>query len=78
LLTACRSELCQRFYYYYCYAAFNAPCVGHKDDESQAIKNKKKRLENKKNVKNVKNVTKIKNVKNVFTSMKQIIYGIKI
>ena len=22
--------------YYYCYAAFNAPCVGHKDDESQA------------------------------------------
>ena len=23
-----------QFYYYY--AAFNAPCVGHKDDESQA------------------------------------------
>jgi len=23
--------------YYYYYAAFNAPCVGHKDDESQAI-----------------------------------------
>ena len=25
------------YYYYYCYyAAFNAPCVGHKDDESWA------------------------------------------
>ena len=26
------------YYYYYCYyyAAFNAPCVGHKDDEPQA------------------------------------------
>ena len=23
------------YFYYYCYAAFNAPCVGHKDDESQ-------------------------------------------
>jgi len=26
-------------YYYYCYnyyAAFNAPCIGHKDDELQA------------------------------------------
>ena len=22
--------------YYYYYAAFNAPCVGHKDDDSQA------------------------------------------
>ena len=29
------------YYYYYYYAAFNAfnaPCVGHKDDESQARK----------------------------------------
>ena len=24
------------YYYYYYYAAFNAQCVGHKDDESQA------------------------------------------
>jgi len=24
-------------HYYYYYAAFNAPCVGHKADESQAI-----------------------------------------
>jgi len=24
-------------YYYYYYVAFNAPCVGYKDDESQAI-----------------------------------------
>jgi len=23
--------------YYYYYAAFKAPCVGHKDDESQAL-----------------------------------------
>jgi len=23
-------------YYYYYYAAFNMPCVGHKDDKSQA------------------------------------------
>jgi len=23
------------YFYYYCYAAFNAPCVGHKDNESQ-------------------------------------------
>ena len=31
-------SLLQSYYYYYCYyyAAFNAPCVGHKDDESQA------------------------------------------
>jgi len=21
----------------YCYAAFNAPCMGHKDDESQGL-----------------------------------------
>ena len=27
-----------QFYYYY--AAFNAPCVGHKDDESQAQYNR--------------------------------------
>ena len=25
------------YYYYYYYVAFNAPCVGYKDDESQAI-----------------------------------------
>ena len=25
-----------KFHHYYYYAAFNAPCVGHKDDESQA------------------------------------------
>jgi len=24
------------YYYYYYYAVFNTPCVGHKDDESQA------------------------------------------
>jgi len=24
-------------YYYHHYAAFNAPCVGYKDDESQAM-----------------------------------------
>jgi len=24
------------YHYYYYYAAFNAPCVGHKADESQA------------------------------------------
>ena len=24
------------YYYYIYYAAFNAPCVSHKDDESQA------------------------------------------
>jgi len=27
--------LLQTYYYYY-YAAFNTPCVGHKDDELQA------------------------------------------
>ena len=26
----------QNSHYYYYYAAFNAPCVGHKNDESQA------------------------------------------
>ena len=26
----------QNSHYYYYYAAFNAPCVGHQDDESQA------------------------------------------
>jgi len=26
------------YYYYYYYAVFNTPCVGHKDDESQARK----------------------------------------
>ena len=26
-------------YYYYYYAVFNAPCVDHKDDESQAQMN---------------------------------------
>jgi len=30
-----RVRLTQSCCYYY-YAAFNAPCVGHKDDESQA------------------------------------------
>ena len=25
------------YYYRYYYAAFNAPCVGHKDHESQAL-----------------------------------------
>jgi len=28
------------YYYYYHYAAFNVPCVGHKDDESQGIKDR--------------------------------------
>jgi len=26
------------YYYYYYYVAFNAPCVGHKDDESHVVK----------------------------------------
>ena len=25
------------YYYYYCYAAFNAPCVGHEDDKCLLI-----------------------------------------
>jgi len=29
------SELLKNYYYYY-YAVYNAPCVDHKDDESQA------------------------------------------
>ena len=30
------AKYASRSYYYYYYAAFNVPCVGHKDDESQA------------------------------------------
>ena len=31
------SELLKNYYYYYYYyAVYNAPCVDHKDDESQA------------------------------------------
>jgi len=31
-----QTHLKQHMQYCYYYAAFNAPCVGHKDDESQA------------------------------------------
>ena len=32
-------EVADYYYYYYYYAAFNAICVGRKDDESQAHEN---------------------------------------
>ena len=36
IIFQCRMTNCASYYFYYYYAAFNVPCVGHKDDESQA------------------------------------------